>query len=111
MALRASSKKTGGDADITVLTREPASDGGVPHGRLLIELVDAVIDETADTAGPRRRLVGAAGPGLLVEAGAVLGMFQLNDRVADALGAPLDGFLIDYRRKIGEKLGLDAGGR
>jgi hypothetical protein len=108
MALRASSKKTGGNADITVITREEASDGGVEHGKLLMELVDAVVDETADPAEARRRLVEAAGPGLLVEAGAVLGMFHLNDRVADAMGAPLDDFLIDYRRKIGEKLGLDA---
>jgi hypothetical protein len=106
MALRASSKKTGGDADITAITREQASDGGVEHGALLIELVDAVIDETSNPAPARRRLALAAGPGLLVEAGAVLGMFHLNDRVADAMGAPLDDFHIDYRRKLGEKMGL-----
>src|SRR5258708_6879580 len=104
MMLRASSKRTGDDADITVITREEASDGGVRHGRLLIELVDAVLDEASDPTEPRRRLVGAAGPGLVVEAGAVLGMFHLNDRVADAMGAPLDEFLIDYRRNIGARL-------
>jgi hypothetical protein len=109
MALRASSKKSGGDADIAVITSAHARDGGVEHGALLIELVDAVIDETCDPAPARRRLIEAAGPGLLVEAGAVLGMFHLNDRVADATGAPLDDFHIDYRRKVGEKLGLDAG--
>jgi hypothetical protein len=38
-------------------------------------------------------------------------MFHLNDRVANAIGAPLDDFHIDYRRKIGEKMGLDAGRR
>src|SRR5262245_12963093 len=111
MALRASSKKMGGDADVTAVTCAQASDGGVEHGKLLIELVDAVIDETCDPAPARRRLVEAAGPGLLVEAGAVLGMFHWNDRVADATGAPLDEFLLDYRRRIGEKMGLDAGGR
>ena len=41
MALRASSKKSGGDADIAVITSPHASDGGVEHGALLIELVDA----------------------------------------------------------------------
>jgi hypothetical protein len=111
MALRASSKKMGGDADITAITREHASDGGVLHGQLLIELVDAVIDEAADPAPARRQLVDAAGPGLLVEAAAVLAMFHLNDRVADAMGAPLDELMVDYRRKLGEKMGLDAGGR
>jgi hypothetical protein len=111
MMLRASSKKTGGDADITAITREQASDGGVEHGALLIELVDTVIDEAADPAPPRRRLVAAAGPGLLVEAAAVLGMFHLNDRVADAMGAPLDELMVDYRRKLGARMGLDAGAR
>src|SRR5215468_8093597 len=111
MALRASSQKTGRVADITVITREDANDGGVSHGALLIELVDAVIDASADPAPARARLIAAAGEGLLVEAGAVLGMFHWNDRVADATGAPLDDFFVDYRRKIGEKLGMDAGGR
>jgi len=111
MALRASSKKGGGDADITAITRTDAIDGGVAHGALLIELVDAVIDASADPAPARARLIAAAGEGLLVEAGAVLGMFHWNDRVADATGAPLDDFFVDYRRKIGEKLGLDAAGR
>ena len=111
MALRASTKKTGREADISVITREGASDGGVAHGALLIDLVDAVIDASADPAPARARLVAAAGEGLLVEAGAVLGMFHWNDRVADATGAPLDDFFVDYRRKIGEKLGLDARGR
>src|SRR6266850_1030041 len=105
MALRASSKKSGGDADITVITSDPASDGGVLHGRLLIEFVDAVIDLSADPEPARRRLVEAAGLGLLVEAGAVLGMFHWNDRVADATGAPLDELMIDYRRKLGAKMG------
>lgn len=109
MMLRASVKKTGGSADIGVITGEVRADGGIEHGALLIELVDAVLDESRDPSLPRRRLVDAAGPGLLVEAGAVLGMFHLNDRVADATGAPLDEFGIEYRRKIGERLGMDPG--
>jgi hypothetical protein len=111
MALRASARKSGGDADVMVITSDAPSDGGVLHGQLLIELVDAVIDPSADPALARRRLIDAAGPGLLVEAGAVLGMFHWNDRVADATGAPLDEFHLDYRRKLGEKMGLGAGGR
>src|SRR5688572_28390231 len=106
MALRASSKKAGREADMTAITRETASDGGVAHGALLIELVDAVVYPNADPAPARARLVAAAGPGLLVEAAAVLAMFHWNDRVADATGAPLDDFFVDYRRKIGAKLGI-----
>jgi len=109
MALRASSKKAGGDADVTAITRAHASDGGVEHGALLIELVDAVVDETCDPVPVRRRLIDAAGPGLLVEAAAVLAMFHLNDRVADATGAPLDGLMVDYRRKLGAVMGIQDG--
>ena len=106
MALRASSKKSGREADITAITREDASDAGVAHGALLIELVDAVIDGAADPAPARRALVAAAGPGLLVEAAATLGIFHLNDRVADAMGAPLDDLMVDYRRSLGAAMGI-----
>jgi hypothetical protein len=109
MALRASSKKMGGDADITVITSDAPGDGGVLHGRLLIELVDAVIDPYrrpgARTAGAGRG--GRSGPA--GRGGAVLGMFHWNDRVADAMGAPLDEFHLDYRRKLGEKMGMTEG--
>jgi hypothetical protein len=111
MSLRVSGKRAGVDADIAVITDERASDGGVAHGKLLIELVDAVLDARADPAPARDRLVAAAGPGLVVEAAATLGMFHLNDRVADATGAPLDEFMLELRRRIGDELGLDAGGR
>ena len=107
MALRASSKREGGgDADITVITQGDPRDGGVEHGALLIALVDAVIDGAADPAPARRALVAAAGPGLLVEAAATLGIFHLNDRVADAMGAPLDDLMVDYRRSLGAAMGI-----
>jgi len=109
MMLRASIEKTGHVADIEVVTRADADDAGIEHGKLIIELVDAVMDADGDPSEARRRLVEAAGSGLLVEVGAVLGMFHLNDRVADATGAPLDELLVDYRRQVGEQLGLDAG--
>ena len=110
MMLRASSDEKGAEADINVITGEGSSDGGVTHGRLLIELVDAVLDEPdGDPSQPRRRLTEAAGPELVVEAGAVLAMFHLNDRVADACGVPLDEFGIEIRRAVGDQLGLDAG--
>ncbi len=109
MMLRASSKKKGEDVDLSVITEyaDNAADGGVAHGRLLIELVDAVLDrEGGAAAAPRRRLEEAAGSDAVVDAGAVMAMFELNDRVADATGAPLDEFGLDIRLKVGEKLGI-----
>jgi hypothetical protein len=109
MMLRASSDSKGEQADINVITDDTLGDGGVSHGRLLIELVDAVLDDPDGVPSePRRRLRDAAGPGLVVEAGAVLAIFHLNDRVADACGVPLDEFGLDIRRAVGDQLGLDA---
>jgi hypothetical protein len=110
MMLRASSDKKKANADINVITGDGSSDGGIKHGKLLIDLVDAVLDEPGgDPSEARQRLTEAAGPGLVVEAGAVLAIFHLNDRVADACGVPLDEFGIDIRRAVGDQLGLDAG--
>jgi len=110
MMLRASSDKKGKDADINVITDDSLGDGGIEHGRLIIDLVDAVLDEPdGDPSAARERLKEAAGAGLVVEAGAVLGIFHLNDRVADACGVPLDEFGIELRRAVGEQLGLAAG--
>ena len=117
MMLRASSTKNGGDVDIAIITSDSdgggdgdgdgSGDGGVAHGRLLIDLVDAVLDrEGGDPAVGRRRLAEAAGPDVVVDAAAVLAMFELNDRVADATGVPLDELALDIRLKVGEKLGM-----
>lgn len=110
MMLRASSDSKGENADINVITGDSTGDGGITHGRLLIELIDEVLDEPdGDPSDARRRLRDAAGPGLVVEAAAVLAIFHLNDRVADACGVPLDEFGIEIRRAVGDQLGLDAG--
>ena len=64
MMLRASSDRKGKDADINVITDDTLGDGGITHGRLLIELIDAVLDEPdGDPTVARRRLRDAAGPG------------------------------------------------
>ena len=91
------------------ITRIDPIDGGVEHGALLVALVDAVIDQNADPAPAREELIAAAGSGLLVEAAASLAIFHLNDRVADALGAPLDDLMVDYRRDLGAQMGITDG--
>ncbi len=117
MMLRASSDEKGANADINMISDisagsdEDRSDGGITHGRMIIDLVDASLDDPdGDPSEARRRLRDVAGPGLIVEVGAVLAMFHLNDRVADACGVPLDEFGIEIRRAVGEQLGMDAGG-
>lgn len=107
-------RTTAAIVDIAIITNDSGSsdhadDGGLAHGRLLIELVDAVLDrDQGDSAAARRRLEEAAGADAVVDAGAVLAMFELNDRVADATGAPLEELALDIRLKVGERLGMTA---
>jgi hypothetical protein len=68
-----------------------AGDGGVTHGRALVGFAEAVLgDDDAALAVARDRLRGALGPEGLVDAAAVVGLFNAIDRVADATGIPLE---------------------
>jgi len=106
MMLRASSQEKQTNVDIGVLTHATEGDGGILHGRLIIELVDAVLDHAADPGPARQRLEAAAGRETVIETGGVIAMFHLNDRIADATGTPLDEFGLDMRLAIGDELGV-----
>lgn len=77
--------------DLNAVTGAVQSDAGVPHGRLLVEFAEAVLgeDEAALTR-VRAELSDAIGPAGLVDAAAVVGLFNAIDRVADATGIPLE---------------------
>ena len=79
------------DYDLNAVTSTVEGDGGVPHGRLLVEFAEAVLgeDEVALTRA-RAALSEAIGPAGLVDAAAVVGLFNAIDRVADATGIPLE---------------------
>jgi len=62
-------------------------DGGVPHGRLLVEFAEAVLGEDEEAlARARAALRAAIGPAGLADAAGVVGLFNAIDRVADATG-------------------------
>ena len=54
----------------------------------------------------RQRFLDAMGRDAVVDTAAVIAMFHLNDRIADATGAPIDEFGLEVRMKFGEKLGM-----
>jgi len=68
-----------------------AGDGGIPHGGLLVEFAEAVVDgddgRLAQARGALNARLCANG---MVDAAAVVGFFNAIDRVADATGIPLD---------------------
>ena len=63
----------------------------MPQGGLLVAFAEAVLGEDASAlASARKALIAALGlPGLL-DAAAVVGLFNAIDRVADATGIPLE---------------------
>jgi len=79
------------DYDLNAVTGASQGDAGVPHGRLLVEFAEAVLgeDEVVLTRA-RAALSEAIGPAGLVDAAAVVGLFNAIDRVADATGIPLE---------------------
>lgn len=86
---------------------EPVKDGGVEHGALLVGFVEAVMgDDEAERARAREALLEALGPEAFVDACAVVGAFNVVDRIADATGIPLDDSLKGMTAEVRAELDL-----
>lgn len=108
MLLRASSRKSGFDVDLRPIIDPDAGDGGVENGSVLLAFADAITGEDdAWLDRARWSLVEAMGEAALVDASTVAATFNMNDRIADATGIPLDSFLADASKDVREELGLD----
>ena len=91
MLLRASGRHSGEQYDFSAINGAVATDGGIPHGLLLRGFAEAVLGRgDALLATSRTDIVGRLGPAALVDAAAVVGLFNAIDRVADATGIPLE---------------------
>ena len=85
-----------------------SDDGGIPHGRLLIEFAEAVLggnDRELDRA--RDVLAGAVGAAGFVDAAGVVASFNAVVRVADATGIPLENFKSEQFTAVRAELGVD----
>ena len=83
-------------------------DPGVAHGRLLVEFAAAVLGGyVAGLSRARAELMTAVGPRGLVDAAAVVGLFNAIDRVADATGIPLEAEKAAASADFRAALGLD----
>ena len=92
--------------DLDIVKLGTGSD--VSSGELLVRFVDAVLQRnTTAIANTRRRIRDRLGEPATHDAAAVIAMFQLNTRVADACGIPLDTFGEESRRQLGVELGFD----
>jgi hypothetical protein len=107
MLLRVSGQTTGTEPDLNAVHGAAAGDGGVTHGARLVAFTEAVMREGA-TAIARKRaaLRGVLSPEAFVDTCAVIGAFNVVDRVADATGIPLDDQLVTATGELRAQLGL-----
>ncbi len=102
-----SSKASDAEVDLAVVNGSPGSDGGVAHGERLVAFTEAVMgDDDALLAREREALRAVLTPEAFVDACAVVGSFNVVDRVADATGIPLDEGLALVSQKVREELDL-----
>jgi hypothetical protein len=98
---------SGSEVDLSPVNGTRRGDGGVAHGERLVAFVEAVMgrDEQAlerERAALRRALSDAA----FVDVCAVIGAFNVVDRIADATGIPLDEPLIAMSGEVRAELDL-----
>jgi hypothetical protein len=88
---------------------EPTRDSGVPGGALLIAFADALIGtDRAALDAARAALAAELGPEAVSAAAAVAANFGKNDRIANALGIPLEEVIVKAAAALRAELGLDA---
>ena len=83
------------------------TDGGVEHGARLVSFTEAVMgDDEARLDGERAALRALLSPEAFVDAAAVIGAFNVVDRIANATGIPLDAGMAAMSGEVREELEL-----
>jgi alkylhydroperoxidase family enzyme len=102
-----SSQAQGTEVDLRAVHGEGNADTGVAHGARLLAFTEAVLsDDDAAIARERTALRDVLSPGAFVDACAVIGAFNVVDRIADATGIPLDGMLEAMSAEVRAELDL-----
>ncbi len=83
-------------------------DSGVAFGAELLAFTDAVMEREPEAIAKTRDVIEAKlGAEAVTDTAAVITMFNVVDRIADATGIPIDdGFTRDMRYAIGNELGM-----
>ena len=91
---------------------DSAAESGVPHGKMLIEFVEAVIgDDDARLERTRQAIYVTLGPAALVDAAGAVASFNAVVKVADGAGIRVDDSRQETAAKMREELKLDFGPR
>jgi hypothetical protein len=102
-----SGEAAGARIDLEAVNGTPEGDGGVEHGGRLVAFTEAVMgDDEAALARQREALRGLLSPEAFVDLAAVIGSFNVVDRIADATGIPLDGLIQQASAEVRRELDL-----
>lgn len=83
------------------------TDAGVEHGAALVAFTEAVMGADDGVLRVRRRELGELlGPARLVDVAAIIGAFNVVDRIADATGIPLDDMIREMSADVRRELDL-----
>ena len=102
-----SSQTTGDEVDLDTVNGGVEGDGGVEHGARLVAFTEAVMgSDEAALDRERAALRALLTPEAFVDAAAVIGAFNVVDRIANATGIPLDAGLAAISGEVREELDL-----
>lgn len=105
--LRASAEASGiSDLDLRALA-DPAVDSGLPGSMAMLRLVDAALTNNDEGAAAARvKLVDELGAEAVAEVAAVIGNFEMMNRIADGTGTPISARAREYLTRELEAIGL-----
>ncbi len=97
----------GTEVDLGSVNGGASVDSGVEHGALLIAFTEAVMgDDEKRLAREREALRAVLSPAAFVDVAAVIGSFNVVDRIADATGIPLDDMIRAASQEVRGELDL-----
>ena len=103
--LRVSSQMTGTEVDLAAVNGAASKAIGVEHGEELLAFTEALMRGETATA-ERHRLQSLLSPAGFVDVAAVIGSFNVVDRIADATGIPLDPMMLAMSGEVRDELQL-----
>jgi hypothetical protein len=102
-----SGQTAGTNVDLDAVNGTAPADGGVAHGERLVAFVEASMgDDSGALERERGALREVLTPQAFVDTCAVIGAFNVVDRVADATGIPLDEGLAAVSTELRAELDL-----
>ena len=107
MLLRVSSQTTGTAVDMAAVNGSVSEQAGVRHAAELVAFVEAVMGhDDAALAQTRAALRAVLSPAAFVDACAVIGAFNVVDRIADSTGIPIDEPMVALSADVRAELDL-----